>query len=316
MMMASWNGHAAVVDQLLAHQAQVNLQNYVCTTYLSTYLSTYISIFRSANVICWLDRYGFAWQRGMTALALAASEGRATVVDQFLKHQAQVDTRENVNKPPCTLCNIIERDFGNLAIHHLLNQFGDWISCFKLRCLKILRRWKWRVCSVRCMCFLGKTLFYSTTDQSYERHGDDHRVGQRRLHGCIDICKKLGSKCGLWCFALQFGRGGVRELSTSLIYTVHSVIVATLPISISAHYGDLRRQLGVVAFNRLINPLEFNNIRCRPLFDNSYWISLIQLYNENDTIAPTTQPSKLQLELLVLMRRFYCSWYLLNGCVV
>lgn len=40
-------------------------------------------------------------------------------------------------------------------------------------------------------------------------------------------------------------------------------------LSVDVHYGYLRRHLGFTSFNRMMNHLEYGNVRCKPFFNNS-----------------------------------------------
>lgn len=60
-------------------------------------------------------------------------------------------------------------------------------------------------------------------------------------------------------------------------------------INIACNYGDLRRHLGAVPFNRMMYYLEYGNDR-KPFFDNTYWTSLAIPTTQTSTLLPSTEP--------------------------
>lgn len=66
--------------------------------------------------------------------------------------------------------------------------------------------------------------------------------------------------------------------------------VSDVDISVDIHYTDLRRYLGVTSFNRMMNFLEYNNIRCKPFFNDSWWNSIVAEHNRKQITIPPKQP--------------------------
>jgi hypothetical protein len=68
--------------------------------------------------------------------------------------------------------------------------------------------------------------------------------------------------------------------------------ISDVEICVDVNYSDLRKHLGPVLFNRLLNQLEYNHSRCVPFFDNSYWFSVVAMYKSKSR-NPAPPPSVL-----------------------